>query len=87
MGDTQRAIAEFSHAVELQPNADNFIQRGATYQLLGEHEKALLDLTEAVHLDPEDAEVYFARAASERALGQMKKAQEDHAMGRYLDSK
>jgi tetratricopeptide (TPR) repeat protein len=73
--------------VELEPNADNFIQRGATYQLLGEYDKALLDFTEAIRLDPEDAEVYFARAASERALGQMKKAQEDHDMGRYLDSR
>lgn len=87
MGDTHRAVSEFLRAVELQPNADNYIQRGSTYQLLGEHQKAILDFTEAIHLDPEDAEVYFARAESERALGDTKKAQEDHNIGRYLDGK
>jgi tetratricopeptide (TPR) repeat protein len=87
LGQTQKAIEEFNRAVELAPNSDNFYQRGATYQILGDHVSAILDFTEAIGIDPDTPEAYFARAESERAVGEMLLAQKDHDYGRYLDGR
>jgi tetratricopeptide (TPR) repeat protein len=87
LGDPQKAIQEFDRAVELEPNSDNFYQRGATYQILGDHKRAILDFTSAIAWSPDKPQAYFARAESERALGEKEKAEKDHSQGRYLDSR
>ncbi|HEY1760508.1 MAG TPA: tetratricopeptide repeat protein [Bryobacteraceae bacterium] len=87
LGETQQAIEAFSRAVGLEPNADNFYQRGATYQILGDHQSAILDFTQAIGINPDTPEAYFARAESERAVGDMEQAQKDHDYGRYLDGR
>jgi tetratricopeptide (TPR) repeat protein len=87
LGDTKGAIAEFGRAAELEPNSDNFYQRGATYQMLGDHRNAILDFTSAIAWSPDQPQAYFARAESERDLGEKEKAEKDHSYGRYLDSR
>ncbi len=86
-GDAQAAIVEFTRAVEIEPNSDNYFQRGATYQLLADHRRAIEDFTQAIALDPDKPQTYFARAESERALGQTAEAGKDHLRGRILDGK
>ncbi len=87
LGAPKKAIEEFNRAAELEPNQDNYYQRGATYQILGDHQRAIQDFSEAIAWDPDKAQAYFARAESERALGETEQAQEDHAHGRYLDGR
>jgi tetratricopeptide (TPR) repeat protein len=87
LGQTEKAIGEFTRATELAPNSDNFYQRGATYQLLGDHKAAIQDFTQAISFNPDAPETYFARAGSERALGDLERAQRDHDYGRYLDGR
>lgn len=86
-GQTEKAIADFTRAVELQPTSDNFFQRGATYQIVADHRHAVADFTQAISWDPDKPQAYFARAESERALGDTAAADKDHLQGRVLDGK
>ncbi len=87
MGDPRKALPDFVKAVELLPNMDNIYQRGATYQQLGEHEAAINDFSRVISFEPGNAQTYFARAQSFRAIGDMKSAERDHLTGRILDGK
>ena len=87
LGDSKTAVTEFTNAVEIEPTFDNLFQRGATYQLTGDHQRALDDFTQAIALLPDQPQAYFARAESERALGMTGQAEIDHRRGRVLDGK
>jgi tetratricopeptide (TPR) repeat protein len=86
MGEPQKAMAEFSRAVELEPNADNYYQRGATYQIVGDHKRAILDFTQVIALGPNKPQPYYARAESELFIGEKEQANKDRAAARSLDS-
>jgi tetratricopeptide (TPR) repeat protein len=86
-GDLNKALADFTRALELYPDLDNYYQRGATYQLMGEHQKAIKDFDEAVAFSPYSAQAYFARAESKRAIGDEQGARRDHLQGRILDGR
>lgn len=87
MGDPRKALTDFEQAAELLPNMDNIFQRGATYQLLGEHEKAIEDFSRLISAEPSSAQAYFARSQSFRAIGDQAAAARDHKTGRILDGK
>jgi tetratricopeptide (TPR) repeat protein len=84
-GDPKKALDDFNRAVELNPTADNYYERGATYQLLGEHRAAIADFDQVIAMIPDLANAFFARAASRRAIGDIAAAQKDHRQGRILD--
>ncbi len=86
-GNTQRAVEEFTRALEIQPTSDTYYQRGATYQILADHRHAVEDFTQAIDFDPDKPQTYFARAESERALGETVEAEKDHLHGRILDGR
>jgi tetratricopeptide (TPR) repeat protein len=86
-GDLQKALENFNRAVELKPNGDSYYQRGATEQALGNHRLAIADFSESIDYKPEMAEVYFARAESERALGETEAARRDHLHARIIDGR
>lgn len=86
-GDAKKALVDFSRAVEIEPNSDSYYQRGATYQILSDHRHAIEDFTQAIRWDPDKPQTYFARAESERALGQTAQADQDHLQGRILDGR
>jgi tetratricopeptide (TPR) repeat protein len=85
--DPKKALDDFNKAVELDPSADNYFQRGATYQVLGEHRLAIADFTEVVKRIPDLGPALFARAESRRAIGDLEGAAKDYRMGRTLDGK
>ena len=87
LGNPRQALEDFQHAVTLAPEADNYYQRGATYQLLGEHRLAIADFSQNIEFHPDSAQGYFARAESERALGDEQAAKKDHLQGRILDGR
>ena len=85
VGETAKAIDDFSRAVALAPNLDNYFQRAATYQMINDHRHALADFDEALNISPGESHTHFARAQSRAALGDYKGAQEDIAIGRKID--
>ena len=87
MGNPQKALESFTRAVELQPNEDNYYQRGSTYQQLGEHRKAIADFDQVIAFKPAEAPGYFARAESRRAIGDIAGAKADHLQGRMIDGR
>lgn len=84
-GDLKRSLEDLTRAVELDPTADNYYQRGATYQALGEHKLAIGDFDHVIAIIPDMATPFFARAESRRALGDEVGAAEDHLHARILD--
>src|SRR5262249_48884640 len=53
MGQPDKAIADFSKAIELDPKgAAAWTKRGIAYEDLGQHEKALADLSKVCELIP-----------------------------------
>jgi tetratricopeptide (TPR) repeat protein len=87
LGEPSKALAEFNRAIELAPNADNYFQRAATYQLLDQHRPAIADLDQVIHFYPDSSEAYFARSRSKRALGDKDGATRDYTQGRILDGR
>jgi len=62
MGDYDRAIAEYTEAIRIDPNyADAYGNRGIAYARKNDYNRAIADLTEAIRLNPESANGYFNR--------------------------
>jgi tetratricopeptide (TPR) repeat protein len=84
-GDLPGAIQDFDWAIALQPNPDNFLERGITYQLLGDHQSAIADFNEVIWFLPRGSAAYVARATSRLALGDIHGAEQDRRLARILD--
>ena len=84
-GDREKALADFTRAVELEPNLDNYFQRASTYQMLGQHKLAVADFDEAVGFAPDQSHCYFARAQSRAATGDLAGAKQDIEVGRKME--
>ncbi len=87
LGNPQKALEDFDRAVDLDPSVDNFYQRAATYQQLGEHRLAIADLTQVLKLNPDEAPAYYARSSSRAAIGDLKGAKADRKEGLRLNSR
>jgi tetratricopeptide (TPR) repeat protein len=77
-GKTDEALAEFDHAIALDPNnADALYNRGLLYQSDKQHPLAIDDFSAANGLTPQRAEPLLARAISYLALDKLKEAAAD----------
>jgi Tfp pilus assembly protein PilF len=77
-GKTEEALAEFNHAIELDPNnAQALYGRGLLYQDEKQHQLAIDDFTAAYGLKPQQAEPLLGRAVSYLALDKFKEAAAD----------
>lgn len=77
-GDYQKAIADLSKAIALNPlDSLAFRVRAAAWLILREHEKAESDLGQHLQLSPHEAEAYRERAGIRALLGNTKQAAED----------
>src|SRR5689334_2089583 len=66
-GDHDRALADYSEAVRLDPNnARPYNDRAVTLDRKGDHDRAIADYNEAIRLDPKYVLAYLNRG---RALG------------------
>jgi tetratricopeptide (TPR) repeat protein len=73
-----------NEAIRLNPtDVDAYHNRGLSYALLGQYEKAIEDYNEAIRLDPTMAGAYHNRGLAYQAIGNPKKAEMDFQ--RYLD--
>ncbi len=63
MEDYQAALADYTRAIELNPQfAAAYWNRGISYYDLEDYQAALADFTRAIELNPEDAAAYYNRA-------------------------
>jgi|GEM_PF-1424419 len=64
-GEFDKAIAEYTWAVQLESNkADYYYRRGAAYNQKGDYEQAIGDYSRAVQLDPAKANYFYSRSIS-----------------------
>ena len=62
-GNHDRAIADFSEAIRVDPNsALAYYCRGMAYGKKGNLDKEIEDYGHSIHLDPNNATTYFDRA-------------------------
>ena len=71
-------MQDFDDAISLDPTmALAYNNRGLAYVKLGQHEKAIADLTEAIRLNPQLAVAYNLRALAHAGLERYREAQQD----------
>lgn len=76
-GDSPEALADFTRSLRLRPSPDAYYQRGLTYQMLGQPDKAAADYDLAILLDKDAPHIHRARAKARRELGDRAGARED----------
>ena len=86
-GEYDHAIADFSKAIELDPeNVMAYQQRGITYYCKEDIDKAIEDYNAAIALDPEFAEAYLNRGQAYYAKNEVDKAIADYDKAIQLNS-
>jgi tetratricopeptide (TPR) repeat protein len=66
--------------------ASTFKQRAVAFMHLGQHQRALSDIEQAIRLKNDDADSYYLRGFAYRALGQNQRAVEDSTRAISMDS-
>jgi tetratricopeptide (TPR) repeat protein len=84
--DNERAIADFTKAMELDPNRASY-NRGLVYAAKGDHDLAIAEYNEALRLAPNDAVTYNSRGNAYNAKGDRDRAIGDYDEAIRLDSK
>ncbi|MFZ4440685.1 MAG: tetratricopeptide repeat protein [Syntrophales bacterium] len=76
--DPQKAVEYLNESIRLKPdNARAFVQRGAVYDMLGQHKRAIEDYNQAIRLKPDFDVAYANRGVTYNGFGQNQKAIED----------
>ncbi len=85
-GDFERAIEEFTGAIDLIPTYGYGYQiRGDAYFQLAQFEAAILDYDKAIELDPNDKAAHSGRGSARYQLGQFEQAIDDFDQAIILD--
>lgn len=83
-----RAIADFSEAIRLNPNEGSaYVGRGATYLYKDELKKAIADFSEAIRLSPGQAFSYMQRGIAYHRTGDADQAIADYTEAHKLTPK
>src|ERR1700719_1231093 len=85
--DYDRAIADLSESIRLDPDAACFTCRGNAYKAKGEYDRAIADFNEAIRLDPKNADAYDGRGDAYKAKGDNDRAITDYGEAIRLDPK
>lgn len=73
----EEAIADFSKAISIYPFDFAYGNRATAYFFLGKYQEALQDFDRAIALNPDNANSYYGRAMTYRAIGNFTAAQND----------
>jgi len=87
-GNHDRAIADFSMAVELNPKLQGaYYNRALSWSEKNEHDRAIADYNAAIQLSPRDAKAHIGRAVELTVQGDYKRAIADYENAIRLDPK
>ena len=79
LGQSDKAIEAYSHAIELNPNnAIAYYNRGTAHHSKGELDRAIADYNKAIELNPEFAEAYNNRGNTCSDKGELDRAIADY---------
>ena len=73
----KEAIADFSRAIAIRPSDIVYGNRATAYFFIGDYQQSLRDFDRAIKINPDNANSYYGRAMTYRALGNFTAAQED----------
>ncbi len=77
--DLEQAVAEYSRAIELDPDQTHyFVERAWAYHMLREFDLAISDWSRAIEMNPHEPHFWRARGASYLDLGDLEAALADH---------
>ncbi|MDD5493929.1 MAG: tetratricopeptide repeat protein [Dehalococcoidia bacterium] len=80
-----KAIENYSRAIELQPKATTYFSRGVTYYFNKQDDEAVKDFTTCIEMDPKFAAPYYSRGAIYSIKGENTKALADLNKALELD--
>jgi tetratricopeptide (TPR) repeat protein len=87
-GDLDRAIADYSEAIRLDPKyAVAYYNRAIAYKAKGDLDRAIADYNEAIRLEPKDARAYDYRGYAYQAKGDLDRAIADYNEAIRLEPK
>jgi len=86
-GEVDRAIADYSRALKLNPDADAYHSRGNAYLRKGQYDRAIADYGRALELNPKDAFAYSSRGNAYRRKGEYDRAVADYGRAFELNLK
>jgi tetratricopeptide (TPR) repeat protein len=85
-GIIANAIADFSRALELDPNnADAYKHRGTAYRITGYYERAASDFTRLIEIDSNDADAYNNCGLAYELIGDYKQSIADFTQAIEID--
>jgi uncharacterized protein (TIGR02145 family) len=85
-GELDKAIAEYSEAIRVDPNyADAYYCRGIVYIAIGSHDEAIADANKVIQLDHNYALAYYIRGLAYGAKGDCDNAIANHTESILLD--
>ncbi|MCP4536738.1 MAG: tetratricopeptide repeat protein [Chloroflexi bacterium] len=61
LGNRDQAVADYTKAIELDPNPTLYHWRGNAYRGLRDYDRTIIDYTKALELAPSNAHIYFDR--------------------------
>jgi tetratricopeptide (TPR) repeat protein len=85
-GDHERAIEEFTNAIELLPTWGNpYAARGDSYAAMGEWDRAIADYDTAIEIYPDFVSVLYMRGRAYHTIEELELAEADYlnAIGQY----
>ena len=84
--DFKHAIADYTRAIELNPNsANSYYSRGSFYYKRGDYERAIADYTRAIELNPNNAYAYYKRGNTYEQKDEFERAIADYTRAIELD--
>lgn len=85
-GDFKGAIESWTQAIQQNPDAATYYNRGLAYRRLEDNQKALADYNQALKFDPKYVKAYVNRANVRDDLGDKQGAIADYNQALKLDS-
>ena len=78
-GELDRAIADFSSAIELKPNyVEAYARRGRAHASMGQYDRAIADYNKAIELKPKSSMAHIRRGNVHKKKGQFDRAIADY---------
>lgn len=85
LGKHSFSVPALDQAILREPQPHFFHERAKGLQVLGEHERALVDFSRVIHMQRANARAIFRRAFSFKALGRFEEAARDFEAARELE--